>query len=968
MHTNHHKPHPISQELCYCRPMEKAAHIQQIIIPSDKPFTDTLAKHILAEQKQNLPDLSNVHIFIPNAQAAQQMRFSLCQQANGAIIGLYIDSLEQWLSEQIPPDSQTHEHINQSTRQLLMLEALKMHPELFSVDNHWQVCDSLLELFDELSLSQHQWLNEATPIWIKNLQKAYQTEKEISHLNQEARIVQTLWHAWQQQLKAMQIDDNSSVMKHRLLSPIPERFTGDSFYIVGMDKFPPLQRAWCEQLAIKSKVQWVQQGETRHEITGENSQLDLLHNIYSCGNNTPSFYARTKQYSENIPATFLENIKLYDAQSAEQETMAVDLKVRMSLIAGKKNIAVVTENRKLARRLRAILERADVNIQDTAGWALATTSAATVLERWLECIEQDFAYQPLLDLLKSPFFCDNEDYSEHLNLIYRFEQDIVLHENIANDIQRYKNAIQNREERLNLNISNTADKLLSLLEHISSAAKKITGYYQSQKIASPKVWFESFKHSIEELGIYQQLFNDIAGLRVQQELEKLSLAHNIAQPDMDWQDFRTWLGNTLEREQFKPHDQISAVKIMNMQQAQYCQFDTLIIAGANIQSLPGSASQLPFFNQSVRQVLQLKNWQQQKEDQFYQFQQLLFSAQDILITWQAEKNGEWMQPSPWVSSLQDFSQHAFANDLIDTELAHLLKHISPVTNRSDNLVDNLNTVTQSSVIIKEAATPRDFSASRHQRLIDCPYKFFAADVLKLKPLEQISHELMKSEYGENVHLILHAFHQQCPGLPAPFTEKLSAENKQRALSHIENLSIQVFKTHIEDSIQHRGWLERWMQTAEAYIDWQIQRQQEWEIYRLEQHAEHNLDNNINLVGRLDRIDSNNTEYSIIDYKTGASARQQDIDSAENIQLTSYATLMEEVCNVIYLKLDKGEVKQTGLVEGETLQELKADIQQRLQTVISDIKSASPLTAWGDTQTCHYCEMSGVCRKQMWEVN
>ena len=961
--------------------MTKAPQIHSIHIASDQIFTETLAEHILAEHAPHLPDLTQVYIFMPNAQAAQQMRLSLCKKSSQALIGGYIGSLEQWLNENISPSKQITKHINQPARQLLMLEALKQYPELFSIENHWQVCDSLLDLFDELSLSQHQWLNESTPVWIEHLQQAYQADKEIAHLNQEAKIIQTLWQAWQEQLNAMQLDDDSSALKNRLLSPVPEHFNNAHFYIIGHEQFSPLQQAWCEQLSCLSNVHIISQGETpesktkaAHEQKINNYNIDLLNNIYNNSSrknfreNTATFIKRTESYKNNQQPCFLDNIKLYDAQSSEQETQAVDLKVRMSLLAGKSNIAVVTENRKLARRLRALLERADVNIQDTAGWALATTSAATVLERWLECIEQDFAYQPLLDLLKSPFFCDAENYQEHLNLVYRFEQDIVLHENIANDLQRYKSAINNRHDRLNLNISSTAENLLALLNTIELAAENITRLFQNNKQTSPEIWLKSFMQSIQSLEIFQHLSNDIAGLRVQQELEKLNQAHNTAQPDMDWQDFRTWIASTLEREQFKPHEKNSAVKIMNMQQAQYCQFDTLIIAGANMLSLPGSAGQLPFFNQSVRQVLQLKNWQQQKEDQLYQFQQLLFCADDILITWQAEKNGEWMQVSPWVSSLQDFSQHAFNKKLRDEQLSVLLEQLKPITNCSETLLESINTVSQALPIVKGNAIPIDFSASRHQRLIDCPYKFFAADVLKLKPLERISHELMKSEYGENVHLILHAFHQQCPGLPAPFAEKLSTQNKNRALSHIEKLSKQVFESHIEDSIQHRGWLERWMQTAEAYIDWQIVRQQEWDIFKLEQHAESPLSRDIKLVGRLDRIDQQNNQYSIIDYKTGASARQQDIDLAENIQLTSYASLLEDVCNVIYLKLDKGEVRQTGALEGEALAGLKSDTLQRLQGIISEIQTSRPLPAWGDTQTCSYCDMHGLCRKQMSEVN
>ena len=934
--------------------MTSVQPIQKISIPSNKHFSRTLAEQILLEQKDELPDLNHICIFLPNAQAVQQMRYSLTSVAQQTLLGGFIGSHAQWLNENINPLDFTKKHLNESARQLLLIEALKQHSELFSMENHWQICDSLLELFDELNLSQHQWLSEATPVWIKNLQKAYQTEQNLNHLNQEAEIIQTLWQAWQQQLEALNLQDDTGTLKQRLLSDIPESMHHKHFYIVGMEQFTALELAWCDKLSQASKVTHV----TQKNIT------KLLQDIYS---QETDFHQRTQQYKNTNKTCFLDNIKLYDAQSAEQETHAVDLKIRMSLLKGNSNIAVVTENRKLARRLRALLERADVNIQDTAGWALATTSSATVLERWLECIEQDFAYQPLLDLLKSPFFCDANDFNDHLNLVYRFEQDIILHENIANDLQRFKNGIKNRSDRLNLSNSSTAEQLLSLLDKLETASRELTSLFKNNQLCTPEVWINHFIKSIKELGIYKQLSSDIAGQRVQEELDKLSHTHHVANPIMSWLDLRTWIGSTLEREQFKPQSQLSAVKIMNMQQAQYCQFDTLIIAGANMKSFPGSSSQHPFFNQSVRQALQLKNWHQQKENNFYQFKQLLLAANDVLITWQAEKNGEWMQVSPWVSSLHDFSQHSFDLSLRDNHLDILLNKLNPVTDRSEELINKIKTVSQAHPTINSKLIPTSFSASRHQRLIDCPYKFFAADVLKLKPLEQISLELLKSEYGEKVHFILQAFHQQCDNMPAPFSATLTSNNKTKALNHIENLSQLIFNTQTEDSIQHRGWFERWMDTAESYIDWQIQRQLEWNIYKLEKMQEQELNAESKLVGRLDRIDKQNSEYSIIDYKTGNSPKQSDIDLAENIQLTSYAALMEDVCNVIYLKLDKGETKQSGILEGEDLSNLKVDVLKRLETVISEIRSSEPLPSWGDSQACGYCDMSGLCRKQMWEV-
>ena len=43
----------------------------------------------------------------------------------------------------------------------------------------------------------------------------------------------------------------------------------------------------------------------------------------------------------------------------------------------------MTTDRKLVRRLRAVLEHANIAVNDAAGWALATTSAAVVIEWWL---------------------------------------------------------------------------------------------------------------------------------------------------------------------------------------------------------------------------------------------------------------------------------------------------------------------------------------------------------------------------------------------------------------------------------------------------------------------------------------------------------------------------------------------------------------------------------------------------------
>ncbi len=931
---------------------------------SQTSFADALASHILHGNHKDLTDIHHICIFIPNTLAAQQIRYSLVNLSQRTLLGGYIGSLNEWLNDHIPLKQLTTKYLSPAARQLLLLEAIEQHTDLFNTDNHWQVCISLLELFDELNLSCHEWLNESTPKWIEKLSAAYQTHTDIGHLNQEAKIIQTLWYAWQQQLEAMDYQDDSGYHKQRLLADNPEAHNNKHFYIIGYEQLSALEQAWCEKLSDTCKVTRIYHGSTSDNISDSNHyDIQLLNEVYS---QTHSLFERSKKSQPTHG--FLKNIKCFASHSSEQEARAVDIKVRKSLLEKQTNVVIVTENRKLARRIQALLSRSNIQIQDTAGWTLATTSAATALERWAQCIEQDFAYQPLLDLLKSPFFYSAENVDAHLSLIYRFEQDIIRHENIANNLKRFKTATINRSKRLNQNNTSTSTKIIALIECIEKASNELMTLFHANKKNSPDIWVHAFIDSIKQLGLHQQLETDHAGQSVIDALKSLTHAHQAAKPEMTWLDFRTWLDYTFEREQFKPRDEICAVKIINMQQAQYCQFETLIIAGANNESFPGKSSQHPFFNHSVRQALQLSNWHDKKENDFIQFKQLLLSANDILITWQAEKNGEWMQVSPWVNSLLDFSQQCFNISLIDNELETILEHVNPLTQRSDKLLAEIETVTQARPIVEyQKLIPVEFSASRHQRLINCPYQFFIADILKLKPMEQITLELLKSEYGEKVHLILHAFHQQCDGLPAPFTKSLCNDTKAEALTHIEKLSMQVFNTQAEDTIQHRGWFTRWMDTAESYINWQIERQVKWQISELESASIRELNSDIKLTGRFDRIDRQDQHYAIIDYKTGNTAKQSDIDLAENIQLVTYAALLDDVSQAIYLKLDKGITRQSGILENNELLNIQSDTLERLKTVISAIKTDSPLTAWGDSQTCNYCDSSGLCRKQMWEV-
>ena len=94
-----------------------------------------------------------------------------------------------------------------------------------------------------------------------------------------------------------------------------------------------------------------------------------------------------KQRAENFSNTYSASpvttrLKVYKTSSFEHHVKAIDIKIRKYIYENKQHIGVITADRKLIRRLRAVLEHANIQVNDLGGWALATTSAAVVFNIW----------------------------------------------------------------------------------------------------------------------------------------------------------------------------------------------------------------------------------------------------------------------------------------------------------------------------------------------------------------------------------------------------------------------------------------------------------------------------------------------------------------------------------------------------------------------------------------------------------
>jgi ATP-dependent helicase/nuclease subunit B len=495
-------------------------------------------------------------------------------------------------------------------------------------------------------------------------------------------------------------------------------------------------------------------------------------------------------------------------------------------------------------------------------------------------------------------------------------------------------------------------------------------------------------NSLEQLGVFQRYQKDEAGLVLLKTFEELKQSVQHSNPALSWDDCRTWLGMALESQHFTPASSNAAVQLMTLEQSSHLNFDCIIIAAAESQHFPGSAHNSPFFNQSVRASLGLPTWEQQRTQRHELFNRTLLSAPDVLLTACNEDKGEEKPVSPWLELLINFYTLAYGNkadfkQLQNDKLQQLVQSGSEVFNCDDRELPDISI--QPSPTLAQSLMPEKISASSYQRIINCPYQYFSADGLRLKPLEELSDELKKADYGERIHTTLQTFHGGHKKYGEAFSQPITETSRLDAEAYLDTLSEKIFLSDLENNVLHRSWLYRWQKHIPSYVSWQIRHQADWNIYLCEEHIEVLLsedlssnaendtaDNTVTIHGRLDRIDANKQDksHTIIDYKTGKTARQEDIDSGEDVQLSIYALLDEAASTVNYLSVDSSDqkIKTKSSLSGDVLQINRENNRRRLLQIFDQVENETPLPAWGDETVCVYCNFSGLCRKAAWSEN
>jgi ATP-dependent helicase/nuclease subunit B len=840
-----------------------------------------------------------------------------------------ITTLRAWAAD-VPLDRAV---MGDAARELILYRTLAERG-WFDRADLWSVCADLCRLFDELTRERITLPREASDFaeWLK---VAYGRHSG-SALDFEARLVHDMWSAFGVAQGALDSEAAYVMRLARLAEAAPA-----PLHVIGPSRLSRSETEFLNRYAQRSPV-WIY----RPESDASNACEQTLAAAWPLERES---YENLRERAQRLKSAcsvsaVAGRLRIAGASNPEHEAQIVDTAVRERLVTGRQRIAVVVQDRITARRARALLERSGVLVSEEAGWAFSTTSAATIISRWLDAMSGNFYYQHLLDVLKSPFvFCD-QPRRERQQAVWRLEQWLRK----ANVIAGLDNFIacaetgNNREAQRMLGAMKTAARLFD------------------RRRAPPARWLALLMQSLVSLGVRPGYAQDAAGEQLWELLEQLRQELADEAFTITFGEWRQWLARKLDNASFRDRSIDSPVIFTYLSAVGLRAFDAVVIVGGDAAHLPEPDCGSLFFNQQVRAQLALPKRSEQVRATEEALTALIARCDDIVVTWQRVIGGEENLLSPQFERLSALHRLAYGTGLDDMAMPERARRAAL---RAPAAIAPAPSAKPSPAAAAGLIRPV-ISASAYNALMVCPYQYYARYILGLAEVDAVQELIEKSDYGERVHHALAAFHREYP--------RVSNLERGQAEAALALQSDAAFAEAVATNYLARAWVERWKALIPQYVAWQCKREaQGWRVIASE--AVRTLEirtprgHALTLRGRIDRVDADNAGHTaLIDYKTQRRERLRAKAEAdgEDIQLPFYALLWGgPVAAALFLGMERDGITSHEL-KGE-LDVLARDVCSRLAVLHDAIHEGAPLPAHGVDDVCEYCEMSGLCRRAHW---
>ena len=366
------------------------------------------------------------------------------------------------------------------------------------------------------------------------------------------------------------------------------------------------------------------------------------------------------------------------------------------------------------------------------------------------------------------------------------------------------------------------------------------------------------------------------------------------------------------------------ITVMGVLETRGVSFDGVVIVDFNEGVVPATSSKDQFLNSSVRAFANLPTKHDREALQKQYYKRLLEQAKSSVILYSTSDN---RLPSKFLYELGlDHSEQRQAQfDLLYAQTSQLQEETDPEVTDFD-------------------ATAMTWSASRLKTFLECKRKYYYRYIQKLKA---------KEEEELNEGAFLHSLMEHL------FSERDRYTTPEEMRKQIDLLLSKLLPQE-DAKIAYQKLL--WKEKLKGFIESQIAHfQNSWHVVEREKEFSADI-GGLRFKGRIDRIDQNQTETLVLDYKSGSTKEAQktkNIEELNELQMSIYHQMLKgryQNINLAFVKLfENGEIEEITKLEEKN---------ERLFEVIVALKQTKSFTAskCETLQKCKYCEYQLMCER------
>jgi ATP-dependent helicase/nuclease subunit B len=619
-------------------------------------------------------------------------------------------------------------------------------------------------------------------------------------------------------------------------------------------------------------------------------------------------------------------LELIACGSAENESRVVADRVAAALAATEDSpprITVAVNDPQLATRIRAHLNAAGIDSDDTHGDPLSALPAGLLVRFILRTALTDLRSEPLLEVLTHPYVQLPVSEGHHSRWTTRLEQMFRRDQGPRGGLAALHRRADERDEAV-LNLfrdereERTADSdgMVAFVTLLADAFAPMLPFRDRK----PRPWRELLTALRACWALLAPAYALEAGKTTRPDIAKLHALLVVLErdaailPAATLAAFSSDLSRLLATENVAAHRRPHLpVVISGLVEARLERTDILILAGLRDGVFPKPDPRPLFLAGAVRERLGLPGWQAPLARDAELFARLLHNAPRVLLTWATEADGTPALPSSFVTRLE-----LVLPPLPGPSASAREWRTRPVPWAEIAASERAFSAAERQVAPAAAIRPLtrlSWSALRTWR--DCPYRFLLERGFALRREEEVQEEFRRQDYGNLVHRALQDW-------LAPDSEgfaALAAGDMNRAHTALDAAARHHFEPGSLEMPQRRLWLESLRAAMPGLVATESARFATWRplavereftlplpvlaAWTQEQAAALEMDpalpaldsaaEAIALRGVVDRIDHDLADpaaVSVIDYKTGAVPSARSVADAEELQIVLYAAAVE----------------------------------------------------------------------------